>query len=153
MLRSRKKRVCCSHQYEWTTYRLETSKNILLHWSWKIPLQLSYFGDIPLLFAILKRCHYNFTVPKDTLLLTPLICFLKFMDQNTPSSSSYHPPSPLPWRPAPALLCSLPPLAAFLISIILSLHSPDAWGWARGMPPFVFSTPPCSVRACLQWRT
>lgn len=50
-----------------------------------MPLQLSKFKYLLLLFVILQACHYNFTILRNTLLLTPSICLLKFIDQNTPN--------------------------------------------------------------------
>ena len=50
-----------------------------------MPLQLSEFTDLPLLFIILEPCHYNFKILRNMPLHTPSTCFSKFMDQNTPS--------------------------------------------------------------------
>ena len=43
-------------------------------------LQLSEFTDVPLQFVILESCHYNFTILPNTPLLTPSLCFWKFLD-------------------------------------------------------------------------
>ena len=50
-----------------------------------MPLQLSEFTDLPLLFIILEPCHYNFKILRNMPLHTPSTCFSKFMDQNTPA--------------------------------------------------------------------
>ena len=49
-----------------------------------MPLQLSEFTDLPLLFIILESCHYNFTNLRTIPLHTISLCFLNFMDKNTP---------------------------------------------------------------------
>jgi len=50
-----------------------------------MPLQLFKFTDLPLQFVILESCHCNLTTLQNMTLLTPSICFKKFMDQNSPS--------------------------------------------------------------------
>ena len=49
-----------------------------------MPLQFSEFTDLPLLFIILEPCHYNFTNLRTIPLHTLSLCFLNFMDKNTP---------------------------------------------------------------------
>ena len=49
-----------------------------------MPLQLSEFTDLLLLFIILEPCHYNFKILQNMPLHIPSTCFSKFIDQNTP---------------------------------------------------------------------
>ena len=70
-----------------------------------MPLQLSEFTDLPLLFIILEPCHYNFKILRNMPLHTPSTCFSKFMDQNTPSLLLPLIPSLFPL----SLHCRIPP--------------------------------------------
>ena len=47
-------------------------------------LQFFKFTDIPLQFVFFELCYHNFTTLRNAPLLTPSLCFLKFIDQNTP---------------------------------------------------------------------
>ena len=47
-------------------------------------MQFFEFTDLPLLFIILESCHYNFTNLRTIPLHTFSLCFLNFMDKNTP---------------------------------------------------------------------
>ena len=58
-----------------------------------MPLQFSEFTDLPLLFIILEPCHYNFTNLRTIPLHTLSLCFLNFMDKNTPDLLPLTPPS------------------------------------------------------------
>ena len=49
-----------------------------------MPLQFFEFIGLLLQFIILEPYHCKFTTLRNMLLCTPSICFLKFMDQNTP---------------------------------------------------------------------
>ena len=68
---------------------------------------MSDFTDLSLQFVKLEPCYYNFTALRNMALLTPLMSFLKFMDQNTlglllPLIPSLLPLSLSPWQiPSP----------------------------------------------------
>ena len=110
-----------------------------------MPLQLSKFTDLSLLFIILEPYHYNFKTIQNMPLHTPSTCFSKFMDQNTPSLL-------LPLIPSLFPLSTLPdPPRATNTSVerratwahpprappAASARSPAAWAWpprARRLP-------------------
>ena len=77
-----------------------------------MPLQLSEFTDLPLLFIILEPCHYNFKILRNMPLHTPSTCFSKFMDQNILSLLLPLIPSLFPLIPSLfplSLHCRIPP--------------------------------------------
>ena len=63
-----------------------------------MPLQLSEFTDMPLLFIIFEPCHYNFKTHRNMSLHTSSMCFSNFMDQNTPNLLLPLIPSLFPWQ-------------------------------------------------------
>ena len=107
-----------------------------------MPLQFPEFTDLQLLFIILEPCHYNFTNLRTIPLHTLSLCFLNFMDKNTPdlllpltppSFLSLYGKSPPRRTPRRSATWAHPPRAP----PAASARSPAAWAWpprARRLP-------------------